>query len=253
MPNAADCSDCHGNDATTVTGQGVIATGKHTAHINNADPELGTFDCGRCHADTVTTGDNKTVTGARHADLSEDVYYDSLNSGATANTCNTVYCHSDGKGGYNDQDLTTEWGGATTLDCTGCHGDNGSSNFGEPDYASGAAGAADANSHDAHVSVAADCGSCHTSTSTTGTDITGALHINNAINVTIAAAYDSDADPANNYDQTLNVTVTDWGRTRRLSGAEHPLDVTSVMTICRQQGHMQRTYRRRQLPMEARR
>jgi predicted CxxxxCH...CXXCH cytochrome family protein len=183
----------------------VISSGKHTAHVNNADAELGTFDCGRCHADTVTTGDNQTVTGARHANLSKDVYYDSLNSGATANTCNTVYCHSDGKGGYNDQDLATVWAGAGTLDCTGCHGDNGSSNFGEPDYANGGAGLADANSHSAHVSVAADCGSCHTNTSTTGTDITGAIHTDGTIDVTIAAAYDDDATPGNNYDGTVTV------------------------------------------------
>jgi predicted CxxxxCH...CXXCH cytochrome family protein len=205
LPNAGDCSDCHGNEKGTLTGQGEMTSGKHPAHIANADPELATFDCGRCHADTVTTGNNQSITGARHTDMSKDVYYDALNGSATANTCNTVYCHSDGKGGYNNQDLATVWAGAGTLDCKGCHGDNGTSNFGEPDYASGAAGAADANSHSAHVSVASDCGSCHTSTSTTGVDITGAIHTDGTIDVTIAAGYDSDADPANNYDDTVTV------------------------------------------------
>jgi predicted CxxxxCH...CXXCH cytochrome family protein len=183
----------------------VIASGKHTAHINNADAELATFDCGRCHADTVTTGDNHTITGARHTDMSNDVYYDSLNSGATANTCNTVYCHSDGKSGYNDQVLATAWAGAGTLDCKGCHGDNGSSVAGEPDYANGGAGLADANSHSKHVSAAADCGSCHQNTSTSGTDITGPKHIDSFFDVAIAPGYDSDADPVNNYDGTVTV------------------------------------------------
>jgi predicted CxxxxCH...CXXCH cytochrome family protein len=198
LPNAADCSDCHGNDRNTTTGQLVMSSGKHTAHVNNTDAELGSFDCGRCHADTVTTGDNQTITGALHQDLSNDVVYDALNASATDNTCNTVYCHSDGKGGYNDQVLSSAWSTGAAIGCDGCHGDT-SSTFGEPDYISGAAGSSTANSHGAHVSVATDCGSCHTSTSTTGTDITGALHINENIDVTIAAAYDSDANPANNY------------------------------------------------------
>jgi predicted CxxxxCH...CXXCH cytochrome family protein len=49
------------------------------------------------------------------------------------------------------------------------------------------------------ISVAADCGKCHTSTSTTGTDITGAIHTDGTIDVTIAGAYDNDATPGNNY------------------------------------------------------
>ncbi len=204
LPNAADCSDCHGSVKGTLTGELEMSSGKHAAHIANGDAELATFDCGRCHASTVDTGDNKTITGLLHSDLSSDVVYDGLNGSAPDNTCTTVYCHSDGKGGYNNQVLADEWTGAATLDCTGCHGDT-SSTYGEPDYASGTAGAADANSHSAHVSAAADCGSCHTSTTTTGTDITGALHINTTIDVTIADGYDDDADPANNYDGTDTV------------------------------------------------
>ncbi|OGW36353.1 MAG: hypothetical protein A2X58_14075 [Nitrospirae bacterium GWC2_56_14] len=85
------------------------------------------------------------------------------------------------------------------MDCKGCHGDNGTSVYGEPDSANGGAGLASANSHTlaGHVSAASDCGKCHANTSTNGTSITGASHINNAMNVDLNASYDTNGATAN--------------------------------------------------------
>ena len=199
LADVAQCDSCHGGNktATATAGLGLISSGKHTAHVANTDVNLATYECGRCHATTVTTGNDRSITGANHVNTTKDVSYDSLNSAGTAGTCNNLYCHSDGKGGYNNQILATAWTSGAAMNCKGCHGDNGTSQFGEPDYANGGAGVASANSHSAHVNVVSDCGKCHANTSTTGTSITGASHINNAMNVDLAAAYDTNGGTSN--------------------------------------------------------
>ncbi|KAF0215186.1 MAG: cytochrome c family, partial [Geobacteraceae bacterium] len=204
IADTAECDSCHGGNktATATTGLGAITAGKHTAHIANADPELATFACGRCHSATVTTGNDRSVTGgANHVNLTKNVAYDTLNPAGTAGTCNSLYCHSNGKGTYINQTLATAWVSGAAIGCKGCHGTT--STYGQPDYANGGAGAALANSHATHVSVAADCGKCHATTSTTGTDITGAGHLDGALTVSLGAAYDTNGATAN-YDGTLN-------------------------------------------------
>ncbi|MBI5142218.1 MAG: CxxxxCH/CxxCH domain-containing protein [Nitrospirae bacterium] len=170
LADAAQCDSCHGGNksATAVAGQGPITTGAHTAHINNADANLGSFGCGKCHYSTVTDGDDRTITGASfHVNTVKDVPV----------TCTTA-CHKDGHG---TAVAPPTWTSGLTITCKGCHG-SATSSFGEPDYATG-------NSHSKHVSAASDCGKCHNSTSTNGTSITGALHLNSVSNVVMSSTY----------------------------------------------------------------
>ena len=76
LADTVECDSCHGGNSGSdnVAGLGPMGTGRHGAHISNADAELGSFACGRCHSETVTTGNDRLVTGTRHADLSSDVF-----------------------------------------------------------------------------------------------------------------------------------------------------------------------------------
>ena len=99
LPDSAECDSCHGGDRNstdTAGGEGPMSSGKHSAHINNFDSGLGSFPCGRCHADTVTTGDDRAITGSKHVSGAPDLVFDTLNAGAP--DCSSLYCHSDGKG-----------------------------------------------------------------------------------------------------------------------------------------------------------
>ena len=201
LPNAADCSDCHGSVKGTLTGHGEMTNGKHQQHIANVDTGLATFDCGRCHSETVTTGDNKTITGVRHANLSKDVYYDTLNPSASVNTCTTVYCHSDGKGGYNDQVLATAWESGEAIGCDGCHGDT-SSHSGEPDYANTGPGTEYANDHDTH-SETSICFYCHFMTTMDGVSIVAGSekHINRAKEVEVHPIFNGQCSDTSFYNE----------------------------------------------------
>ena len=182
---AADCSGCHGGAVGSAV---VIATGKHTAHINNA-ALLGTnFGCVECHAKTATT--NTAIgTPARHVNNFKD--YSGVRAGGSARystttkTCTNIYCHSSGKGTYV---APASWSSTTTLGCNGCHGTTNS--LGIPDYANGGAGGSLANSHAKHATTAADCDKCHTGTTSSGTAINGGsiLHVNGTVDVTFNTA-----------------------------------------------------------------
>ena len=199
-----ECDTCHGGNksATNAIGVGRITSGKHDAHINNTDTNLATFACGRCHAATVWTSNDRVITDAsKHVNNVKDVVYDSLNSGATSNACNNTYCHSDGKGNPINYTLSAAWYTGAAIGCAGCHGTTNGT--GAPDYVSGGGGVASANSHTYHVTVSADCGICHTNTTTLGTSITGTRHLDKSIDVTISANYDSDTNQFNNYNGSL--------------------------------------------------
>lgn len=147
---SATCASCHG-DATADT-----LSGKHAKHVNNAVVLGSDYGCVQCHSATVSN--NTTIADkAKHVDGNKDV----------SAACSS--CHQDGKG--TDKSVGLDWNGAATLDCKGCHGANGTSIAGEPDYANTSAGDTRANSHGKHVTGAADCVNCHSKTTTNGTSI----------------------------------------------------------------------------------
>ncbi|MBI5141076.1 MAG: CxxxxCH/CxxCH domain-containing protein [Nitrospirae bacterium] len=169
LPDTAECDSCHGGNktSTNTAGKGPITTGAHTAHIANADVNLGTFYCSKCHYNTVTNGNDRYITGTVHVNRTVDVPV----------TCTTA-CHNDGHG---TSAAPPTWTSGTNLACKGCHGST-SSLYGEPDYVG-------SNSHAKHVSAASDCAKCHNSTTTTGTSITGTIHLNSVVNVSMSSTY----------------------------------------------------------------
>ena len=200
---STDCGSCHGGAVGDST---VQATGKHTNHINNSALMGVNYDCEDCHSATAS-GSGTIVGFANH--VSQSVEVSLLGGGSyTAPNCTNTACHNSGQdsgGGTSYEAYSVNWN-TDTLDCQGCHGRHTENAFtsvaGEPNYANDTgAGGADANSHDVHVQAATDCADCHTDTTTTGTSIKAGsiLHLDGTRQVRIDATWDSDADPANNY------------------------------------------------------
>lgn len=178
----ADCTGCHGGDAQSAA---PIVSGKHAAHTNNAAVLGSNFGCADCHAATVNG--NRTISSTTlHVDGFKEYTGPraggSKNYSASAKTCSSVYCHSNGRGTFVNPPA---WNSTATLGCNGCHGTT--TTTGAPDYANGGVAAATANSHTKHAGVG--CASCHVGT-TTGSAIVGGslLHINGARDVTFSAA-----------------------------------------------------------------
>jgi len=184
---ASGCTGCHGHNAGSDT---PIVTGKHAEHINNTAALGVNLSCAACHAPTMSS-DTVFSNVANHNPNNyqtatpggPDVNYGGTSAGAyAAGTC-TSYCHTNGKSGAAAVAVT--WNGAMTLDCKGCHG-GGSSQAGEPVYASGAAGSATANNHPIHVGTSganATCQNCHGATmSGTGLNASG-QHTDQTIDV----------------------------------------------------------------------
>ncbi len=155
---ATGCTSCHGHNATS---DSPIATGNHTAHINNAGTIGVNYSCADCHAPTVSS-DTTFSNAANHNNGTKN--YGGTRAGTfNAGTC-TATCHTDGKGG--PAATAVNWTTGPALTCKGCHG-GASSTVGEPVYASGAAGSATANNHPKHVAAtggAASCQNCHGAT-----------------------------------------------------------------------------------------
>lgn len=163
----ANCLGCHGNDADSGT---PVTSGAHLAHINNPNV-LGAgnnFTCGECHAKTVSTGNNRVVVmAANHVNTIKD--YSGARAGGSASyntstkSCSASYCHSNGAG---TQVAPPAWNSGTGLTCKGCHGSNGTSVNGEPDYATTPS---TPNSHQKHVAAigitdTTRCANCHVRT-----------------------------------------------------------------------------------------
>ncbi|KAF0220457.1 MAG: hypothetical protein FD174_1111 [Geobacteraceae bacterium] len=181
----ADCSGCHGSNATSAV---VVTTGLHAQHVNNA-AVLGTNNsCAACHGTTVGAGSDRTVTTlGNHLNSSVNVSFSGGGTyNATAKSCSTTVCHAAGKATA-PQPAAPSWTGPA-MGCNGCHGRSNAT--GTPDYANGGAGVPLANSHAKHVSSAADCDACHTNTTTSGTAIKAGstLHTNGPIEVTFNTA-----------------------------------------------------------------
>jgi len=189
------CAGCHSYTKASGT---PIATGSHTAHINNADAALGTFNCYQCHYAT-TTNDTAITDKTKHINKTKDVAFNTtLNPSGTYTSpnCSNLYCHSTGNISAPTANLPAAYGGShyttmawngSAIGCNGCHGKTVTA--GAPDYTNQGAGQPGANSHMKHTSTGTDstsCDTCHTNTTNTGTSIKAGsiLHINNARDVT---------------------------------------------------------------------
>jgi len=177
----ADCTGCHGGNASSAT---PIATGQHTAHVANLSITGDPIPCTSCHASTVS-GDRTVASASSHGN--GFVNFSGVFAGTNSSSCATAYCHSDGKG---TPGVVVSWNSGPSLGCTGCHGNDPAPAFtsqaGEPNYVNAGAGLFRANSHKAHTAAGAStCDTCHTSTVTTaGTALrSGTLHLNGAIDV----------------------------------------------------------------------
>jgi predicted CxxxxCH...CXXCH cytochrome family protein len=185
------CASCHGGDLASGS---PVATGKHTAHINNAAVLGSNYGCADCHASTVT-GNTAIGTVANHVNKFKDYSGPKAGKGSSYNTatgvCSASYCHTDGKGAAKGM-TTDNWKAATTLDCKGCHGsDTGAGSFasvaGEPNYSNSGSGQPRANSHDRHMGGLGltVCVYCHGNTMAAGGTIVSAstTHTNKTIDV----------------------------------------------------------------------
>jgi len=161
----ANCSGCHGGDATVTPVSAIISTGKHRSHMNNYST-LGRGNnlvCAECHAKTVSLGSNTTITNsANHLNGFKD--YSGVKAGGSDNyvtatgVCSTVYCHSSGQSTpvYRNMTGSKAWGSSAVFNCSSCHGNadgaTWTSTFGTPNYDNKYDGTiATANSHQKHT------------------------------------------------------------------------------------------------------
>jgi predicted CxxxxCH...CXXCH cytochrome family protein len=152
----ADCSGCHGTKDVNAT----TLSGAHNKHLNDAS-NGGKFNCIDCH--NLTVSNNTTISDVtRHVNGGVD--FAGANAGSNKN-CSNIYCHSNGKGTYA---AIPAWTGTSAAGCELCHGFN---NLGQ--------------SHEKHLAKYSNtsCNYCHSTTTSTGTQISGTTHINNAVDV----------------------------------------------------------------------
>ena len=177
------CSGCHSTGSTT-SGKWTLS-GAHLNHLSlTINSRIGkVLTCSDCHANG---GSN--LNRANHANGMIN-YSGALSGNASRGNlklstgrCNTVYCHSNGQGVYNNMS-TIAWFSGATLDCNGCHADK--------------AGAVSlSGKHNAHLNSGAstggmfDCINCHASTLATSTTLNASgNHVNALKNFSGAKAY----------------------------------------------------------------
>jgi len=178
-----DCASCHNYTAASGT---PMASGSHTAHINDGSV-MTNKSCEDCH--NATTTDGTTIADkTMHVNQTKDVALSSTWGGSyTSGACSTSYCHSNGTAltsPYNAPNTDLVWG-TGTADCTSCH-DGPTSG---PSYTNGSP---KANSHAKHTGApwSFGCVKCHDST----------VDAANAITT-----------PANHLNQTYDVSGADIG------------------------------------------
>ncbi|MBI5191143.1 MAG: CxxxxCH/CxxCH domain-containing protein [Nitrospirae bacterium] len=158
---AANCLGCHKNNKASGGGN-IMATGKHTEHVNNADANLATYGCVKCHNATVSA-DRTLSDKSKHVDGTPNVAFDTLNPSGSYSSpdCSTAYCHSTGQSTPSYQ--TPDWNTGAALTCDGCHGVEGVAlSAGAPEYANASTSNRNTfNSHDKHALADADCVNCH--------------------------------------------------------------------------------------------
>lgn len=172
---ANECEQCHGNTAATMLTKGNSAG--HQKHLGGATANAildRTYSCAVCHSSTASSNTALVAAaiGGMHADGTKDVVSDLAAAGlvgtityASGGTCQSVYCHSDGKGHYQNPDWTTA-DNATMTRCTMCH-NNGT------DDGVVANAAPNTGAHLRHVKDASGpqlgCDACHPANSANGT------------------------------------------------------------------------------------
>jgi predicted CxxxxCH...CXXCH cytochrome family protein len=127
------CDACHGNSAATMTTKS--NSGGHQMHLG-AGAILGkTYGCAVCHDQTAIDKDTLSATaiGGTHVDGQKDVLVTANLLGVTDlglsavvgtdGSCQSIYCHSDGKGNYK----TPDWDNAPSVACNTCHDNTGAS------------------------------------------------------------------------------------------------------------------------------
>lgn len=188
------CSSCHNSDLASGS---PIDTGMHTQHINQAAVIGRNLSCADCHAATVSTG--LTISNlSLHVNGFKD--FSGALSGKNSSSCNTAYCHSDGKGGAG---TVVNWSsGPALIDCKGCHGVDASPTFtsvaGEPNYPNSGPGTLRANSHQRHMGGigTSTCIYCHNETvSSSGVLTTTTLHLDGTRNVAAGGGRSFTFDP----------------------------------------------------------
>jgi predicted CxxxxCH...CXXCH cytochrome family protein len=110
LPTGLACNGCHANTSPS-----------HPSHVVTHG-----ITCDMCHSNTAAS--NTALKAAPNAHINgtynvngTDVKFATFSSAwkatyaSTGKTCSTVYCHSDGHGGYQ----TVTWG--ATLNCNSCH------------------------------------------------------------------------------------------------------------------------------------
>jgi len=188
-----DCSACHSVPGTSAP---------HTTHEGYYS--FASNGCNHCHSDYLTSLNfsHATSAGGRgiHVVLDNGAYtgsglnyLPSQSASRSFGSCNSNYCHSNGKGGA--PNVTATWGGSVTLDCGGCHG-----------IATSGGAAALSGRHDKHVNNAAYLGSnfvcvdCHARTvSDNSTILDKSLHINSFIDYSGLKAGRNYSDCSNIY------------------------------------------------------
>lgn len=179
-PLTGACTACHGGDRTTAVPMG---TGAHSKHLAGGSGNFA-FACDSCHSLTAT-GNTAIATPGNHVNHRIDVAMSAAwggtysasghQPGAPAGTCNTVYCHSDGRGTY----AAPAWTNAASGACGSCHRVSTATT----------GGVIVSRGHFAHFSSiygpkltssnASRCPDCHDYSGETS-----ALHVNGTVNVT---------------------------------------------------------------------
>jgi len=191
-PVTADCTGCHGNNAVSFA---PISSGRHKAHINNADLGVN-YNCTACHAKTINADErtflNPNLHGNGFIDYSGVRAGKSTTYDTATGACSASYCHTDGKGAQNVAfGLANGWKSATVYsNCVGCHGNDTAPAFvstaGEPNYPNAGESQPRANSHERHMGGVGGttCVYCHNDTVTAaGALMAGTFHTNRSRDV----------------------------------------------------------------------
>ncbi len=177
-----NCTGCHNSNAAATGNE--MATGAHTAHMDDG-AIMTDKSCQTCHDATLDVSDVAIADKTLHVNGVVNVAilgtYDGGNNYA-ANSCDAVYCHSDGKSTPNY--VTVDW--TTTIgDCVSCHGGPGTTTTLSA-------------SHLAHIGTDATdtnkqfgftCDDCHAQTASSNINIgTVDNHVNQARDVAVSVA-----------------------------------------------------------------
>lgn len=177
-----NCIGCHGGNSTSGA---PLNTDMHDEHINQSGVNGVVFVCAECHAQVVSVGDRVITNRNLHANGGL-ANYSGAKAGKNRTTCNTAYCHTNGKGVAG---MAVNWAtGPAINNCIGCHGlaatPGFSAVYGEPNYISGTAGSTMANSHQLHtLAGATTCYYCHPDSVNAAGALSGANHLDKNIQV----------------------------------------------------------------------